>query len=183
MGSNPTWGTKVIKGKSAEGKFPYQDYNVYGPYLSAKEQRRVLTLLPIKSQGPLNRTTISYARYLYETHYLIKLGPTQVVDHIDNDHLNDDISNLQAITRTENNTKDSLGQLWVMLKCPQCSKEFSVEKRLSHLQKGGRFTSCSRSCRAKISSAIQHGHRSLWSVTSGNVICEFRRPFIPTEQK
>jgi len=65
------------------------------------------------THGPYQRTdgrliiiidgkTVSYPRYLYEKHHGVKIDPAMEVDHIDDNCLNNDISNLQLLSKSDN---------------------------------------------------------------------------------
>jgi hypothetical protein len=103
----------------------FEDYKIYGPYLSKTENRRVICLVHKSSK---KRTSMSYARYLMTEHLGKKIDPKLVVDHIDNDSLNDTIENYQLITKSENNTKDK-EKTMLSFVCPVCDKEFEREIR------------------------------------------------------
>ena len=81
---------------------------VYGPYISKQDGRkRVLLYFNDKS-----KTTKSLARFNYEQKHG-KLPAHLTVDHIDEDFTNDDIDNLQPLTREENIKK--LGKMALIL--------------------------------------------------------------------
>lgn len=122
------------------GEAPFEAYKIYGPYLSLSENRRVICLIPIDGIG--SRTTISYARYLVSIDIGELVDSDMVVDHIDNDSLNDDINNLQIITISENNKKDRVSELRNFT-CPVCGKEFALSKQRSY---GKINPACSRRC-------------------------------------
>lgn len=122
---------------------PFGDYRVYGPYLGRKgsRQQRMVTLVGNPS------TTMTYARYLLCVREARWLGADEEADHIDDNHLNDDPSNLQVLTPDANKRKSARGLTMVQLICPGCGDYFERERRQTHLVKGGKFpTSCSRKC-------------------------------------
>lgn len=123
---------------------PFEFAKVYGPYLSKAELRRMVTIV-----FPDSRTTMSYARYLMCCKLQRLLGADEEVDHIDNNKLNDDLSNLQILTPAENRLKGRQRQEMVTLTCPYCGVDFTRPKRQTHLTKGGAQTFCSRSCAAR----------------------------------
>jgi len=94
-----------------------------------------------------SKSTKSYAKHLLEG----KIGRTlldhETADHIDEDKTNDDIDNLQVLTRIENALK-SAKRKWVSLVCKTCGKEFqrkpNYERRRVKKGKDGPF--CSHSC-------------------------------------
>lgn len=92
---------------------------------------------------PDHRTTMSWARY---TKCLVEnriLEPWEQVDHIDNNPLNDDPSNLQILTIAENNKKSAKGRSTIQLTCFQCGQRYTKEVR--QLKVTSKY--CSRSCR------------------------------------
>lgn len=66
-----------------------------------KEPRRVATLR--KKGGEM--TSMSYAKYLYTSHYRTDVDNTCHVDHINGDKMDDRIENLQVISGTYNRQK------------------------------------------------------------------------------
>lgn len=93
------------------------------------------------------RTTIAWAKYIMCLHLGRMLNPNlETVDHINNDKSDDRLNNLQLLTRLENTQKSAKGRTMVTLVCPKCGKEFTRERRLTHLIKGGRPSHCSRRC-------------------------------------
>lgn len=90
-----------------------------------KEPRRVVTLR--KPSGEM--TSISYAKYLYTSHYNCSISSGDQVDHINGDKMDDRIENLQVISGTYNRQKDHRRKEMVLLKCPICGSEFLFEKR------------------------------------------------------
>jgi len=119
---------------------------------------------------------MSYARYLMAVSLGRELTPEEQVDHIDNDKLNDDLSNLQILTIAENNQKyrkqAGITQTMLMLICPNCKDAFSRRNGNTHLAKGGVFTACSRHCSGVIKRKIQLG---LQVDLSDNVLYEFQK--------
>ena len=89
-----------------------------------KEPRRVVTLR--KPSGEM--TSISYAKYLYTSHYNCSVSSGDQVDHINGDKMDDRIENLQVISGTYNRQKDHRKKEMVLLKCPICGSEFLFEK-------------------------------------------------------
>ena len=133
--------------KRIRAEYPYSDYYLY-IVKHTKYNRNYANLIPVDSNSNLKRHTISYARYLMSVKEGRILRNDEHVDHIDNDKTNDDINNLQIMSLAENNRKEAIrhGKHMVLLKCPFCKKEFSRERRNTHIIKGGITSSCSRSC-------------------------------------
>jgi len=90
-----------------------------------KEPRRVATLR--KKGGEM--TSMSYAKYLYTSHYRTDVDNTCHVDHINGDKMDDRIENLQVISGTYNRQKDHKHKEMLILTCPVCGEEFLFAKR------------------------------------------------------
>ena len=69
---------------------------IYGPYTRKDGRKHIVKYKNGK------RTTQSYPRYLMEQHLGRPLLDTEEVDHTDEDYTNDDINNLQLLTKIEN---------------------------------------------------------------------------------
>lgn len=98
---------------------------VYGPYYREDGRRHVILY---DFEAGIRRTK-SYPRYLMEQHLGRELEEWETVDHIDEDFTNDDISNLQILSRTENVLKSAAFRpaetAWFV--CPCCEKDFEKE--------------------------------------------------------
>lgn len=120
---------------------------IYGPYLR-KDNR--LHLVIKKDDGKL--TSISYSKWVMENHLGRKLTKNETVDHIDNDPLNNDISNLQILSREDNARKAIVPAEYVELTCKCCGKSFSRRKAwetyLRTHKRDGPF--CSKKCVGKV---------------------------------
>ena len=103
-----------------------------------------------------DRTTISYARYLMCVKLGYLLSDEYEVDHIDRDCSNDDITNLQVLTKEEHLLKtakeSTTGRNTKLLVCECCGKYFEREVR----QIKNRRQFCSYSCNGKMSKNISH---------------------------
>ena len=141
-------------------KPPYSSLYKSAYIVTNKEPRRNVILY----NSPSDRTTVSLARYLYETSKGELLDRGLIVDHIDGDQMNDVLSNYQVITVKENNVKarEQLGttQQLVRFECGSCGNEFIKPRNNTHLViKNRKSTYCSRSCagkRLKPSTVIEH---------------------------
>jgi hypothetical protein ORF064 len=133
--------------KGVIAEYPYNNFYIYIVF-HKKEGRRFAVLYPADKSSGLKRTTISYARYLMSVKEGRVLEEYEEVDHIDNDKTNDEISNLQILTRSENVRKENAtrGLKMAVLRCPYCGKIFIRERRQTHIAKGGKRTFCSRTC-------------------------------------
>ena len=119
---------------------------VYGPYYR-KDGRQHIIL--VHENG--RKQTVSYPRYLME----IKLGRSleidEEVDHIDGDKLNNDLSNLQILSKKENAQKaiiETNRQAKIEVYICLCGKEFKRDLREvnGNRNKGKVGPFCSRSC-------------------------------------
>lgn len=120
---------------------------IYGPYLRNDNR---LHLVIKKEDGKL--TSISYPKWIMEQHLERKLTSNETVDHIDNDPLNNDLSNLQILTREDNAKKAIKPAEYVELTCKYCGKSFSRRKSwetyLRNHNHDGPF--CSKKCSGKL---------------------------------
>ena len=90
-----------------------------------KEPRRVATLRKANKE----MISMSYAKYLYTSHYKCDIADGDQVDHINGDKMDDRIENLQVISGKYNRVKDHKHREMILLKCPVCNKEFIFPKR------------------------------------------------------
>lgn len=107
--------------------------------------------------------------------YLGRLLDTdEVVHHLDGNKKFNDIDNLELCLKGEHARLHSLqqGNKIVVLKCPECGKVFERRLGQTFLQKGGKYTCCSRSCRGKFSRHIQlYGETTaVEHAISGNIV-------------
>jgi hypothetical protein len=105
---------------------------VYGPYSRKTDLRKHIVLYDTETQ---KRTTVSYAKYLLEQKLGRKLETHETADHINEDKSNDNIDNLQVLTRVDNIRKSKKK---VSIKKCWCGKNFQ-QKRIEQ-------ECCSRSC-------------------------------------
>lgn len=112
-------------------KIDISDYYKNKGYSSAyvvfhkKEQRRMTVLK--KDTGEM--TSMSYAKYLYTSHYRTDIAKGDEVDHINGDKSDDRIENLQVISGTYNKQKDHKRKEMLLRICPVCGEEFLFPKR------------------------------------------------------
>lgn len=77
-------------------------YKIYGPYDHSDGNGRK-NIIRVYEDG--TRKTVALARHIMELHLGRELSTDEVVDHIDENPLNDVIENLQIITIAENTRK------------------------------------------------------------------------------
>ncbi len=90
-----------------------------------KEQRRIALLRKPNRE----MTSMSYAKYLYTSHYKCDVAEGDQVDHINGDKMDDRIENLQVISGKYNAVKDKKHKEMVELICPVCKERFLFPKR------------------------------------------------------
>ena len=102
-----------------------------------------------------DRTTIAYARYLMCVKLGYLLSAEYEVDHVDRDCSNDDITNLQILTKEEHLIKTAkeatTGRNTRILVCECCGKSFEREVR----QIVNKRQFCSHSCNGKMSENLK----------------------------
>lgn len=120
---------------------------VYGPYTRKDGRQHVI----LHKDGV--RKTVSYSKYLLEQKLGRSLLPNETCDHIDNDHTNNCLDNLQVLTRSDNARKQMAltpSEIGTFT-CPVCNCSFTKpmhEVRHNRKQsKSGPY--CSRSCAGK----------------------------------
>lgn len=139
----------TITGK-IELKEPYKTDWKYDYVVINKEPRRNVILY----NSHKSRSTVSYARYLYETSKGYYLDKNLVIDHIDGNPLNDVLDNFQVLTVGDNNIKrfrqTNTTRKMVTLKCGVCGNVFTKPKNNTHLTiKTRKSTYCSKPCSGK----------------------------------
>ena len=118
------WLYKEICSMSRE--FRYSIRHMPKVYISTnKEPRRVATLR--YEDGKIH--SMSYAKYLYTSHYNCEVAEGDEVDHINGDKMDDRIENLQVISGRLNKNKSTAIKEYIELECPVCHQKFLFEKR------------------------------------------------------
>lgn len=90
-----------------------------------KEPRRVCVM--VYKDG--TKHSMSYAKYLYTSHFCCDVPKDEEIDHINGDKMDDRIENLQKISKAYNIKKDRKGQEMIERKCPVCGQTFLFKKR------------------------------------------------------
>jgi len=124
---------------------------VYGPY-TRKDGRKIANIV---NDGV--KITISWPKYLYETHYNVKLADNETIDHIDGNFTNDSISNLRILPRAENSRLGVVPPSKMSFICPECRKMFERLTRKYKYNQTTRKSSgpfCSRVCAGTYNSRI-----------------------------
>ncbi|UQT03180.1 HNH nuclease [Serratia phage vB_SmaS-Totoro] len=139
-----------------ELEFPFTEKWDYGYLVNGSDNRKRVLLYKDKKQT----FGISYAKYLKSIEVKRILLPTEEVDHVDEDKENDDISNLQILTKSENIRKSQAfvrlkkieSGFYTKVKCdnPECNTELELTPAEVIRRKGKFGYSCSRSCAAKL---------------------------------
>lgn len=131
---------------------------VLGPYVRKDGRMHVLIYL---FDG--TKMTRSYPKYLMEIELKRELDPDlETVDHIDRNFNNNDLSNLQILTRKDNASKSALRVLDTPVECLWCSTSFYLSKSQAKNRKSGKSGPfCSKSCCGKYGKSIQTGSSKL----------------------
>lgn len=86
-------------------------YCIYGPYTRKDGRKHIILKLKGTGKGGFgNLTTYSYPKFLLEMKLGQKLNRNETCDHKDDNFTNDDINNLQVLTRADNIRKADLGK-------------------------------------------------------------------------
>ena len=141
-------------------EYPYNTLWNNGYIVINPEGRRNVVLF----NSQIDRSTVSFARYLMSVKLGRFLTDQEEVDHIDNNKTNDDPNNLQILTPEQNREKQRLHYINSVqqkfdLACPYCGKDFTLTERdmkmkfdYFHKNNGSGLIYCSSSCNAKYNS-------------------------------
>ena len=117
----------------------------YGPY-----EIKGRLFMHIRNTTTGKNTTISYPKWLYE-HKVRKLLSNEVVHHIDDNPLNNNLSNLEIKTRRKHTSDHRIqrGTPMYEFTCPNCNAEaeiaYSTYNKVQ-IKRGSPGPFCSRSC-------------------------------------
>lgn len=129
-------------------KFLENVLKIYGPYLR-KDGRKHIVIKYLDGR----KVCRSYPKYLMELHIGRELTDDETVDHKDDDFTNDDLSNLQILTRRENVLKQHARKPAIILSllCVHCGAEIIRSARVERrrIKRGSRGPFCSTSCSSK----------------------------------
>lgn len=128
-----------------ELKYPYSKDWESGYLVTNKENRKTIILYNGNNQ---KRSSTQYARYKLAVKLGRYLTKDETVDHIDNDKTNDDISNLQILSRHDNICKSQKKPTLTAI-CFICGKSFNVRRNLTvekRLKYENNELCCSREC-------------------------------------
>lgn len=118
--------------------YVYESMKVYGPY-TRKDGRQIVIL---KTPRIENRITISYPKYLVQCHIGRKLSSEETIDHIDGNFLNNNLSNLRIVSRSDHCRSHSFKKEEITRICKICGKLFLTSDM-------NRVTCSSPVCRGK----------------------------------
>lgn len=137
-----------------QNEHPFTEYTCYKNFHKKMGRWQVCLV----SADRTTRKTILYSKFVMSITLGRQLEKHEEVDHIDGDKTNDDITNLEVVTRKENVKRYNLKNpaKTVKLTCPQCAVSFTIKYKNSHLapysKKVRNF--CSRSCGAKFNKEV-----------------------------
>lgn len=142
-GSSPSCSTNsYLRMKVELSEYFKQLGYVNGYLIKDKDGRMDIHLMLGYGKKP-SRKCISYAKYLWMSHYKMDVPDGYQVDHINNDKTDDRIENLQLLTRADNIRKSHRMKALSTVICPVCGKEFEFETRNLKFRPN---PCCSRKC-------------------------------------
>jgi hypothetical protein len=132
-------------------KIPYFGYTIYGPYTAKDNRQRIVIRRNLKN------ITVSYPKFLMECKLGRLLRPNEEIDHINENTLDNRLSNLQILTKKQNRQKEILSRFGPKIKvnCINCNKVIFASKS----QFWGKRKFCSHKCVTKFYAANQYGNK------------------------
>jgi hypothetical protein len=124
---------------------------ILGPYLNEVKQRREVVIYFSKDE----QFTLHLSRFKMQEHLGRLLESHEEVDHIDDNKLNDELSNLQVLKSTENHNKTHRKyEDYIVMICYQCESPFVMSaqqqmRRAEAERKGKAGPFCQPRCSAK----------------------------------
>jgi hypothetical protein len=115
--------------------YGYHLAKIYGPYNQTYEAREIIVLY----YSDKVKRTLSYPKYLMERKLGRLLEQNETVDHIDEASINNNIENLQILSREDNIRKSQ--SKYGNIDCLVCNKSFKQKYSYSKY--------CSNKCRYK----------------------------------
>lgn len=138
----------------------YEDCRVYGPYYRKDGRQHVVLYFKDKT-----RKTVSYPRYILEMSLGRHLGPNEDVHHINGDHTDNRLVNLQIISHSDHCRGHRPGRPPLEVTCVWCGLSFTLSQSKqndrSRAEKEGRLGPfCSRVCSGHYGKQLQMSARS-----------------------
>lgn len=114
---------------------PFTEYVCYKNW-HKKEERWQVCLVPRDKSSKLKRRTITYAKFVMSVAVGRMLEPHECVDHKNEDKSDDRLTNLQILTKEENEKKHRAAhpkEMWNMV-CPSCKESWQMEARTARVR-------------------------------------------------
>lgn len=122
---------------------------------------------------------VLHHRVVMENHLNRILDANEVVHHKNGNKTDNRVENLEVFLNNAHVKMHKLqnGKLFADLKCPWCSKLFTLPRNKTFLSKKTMFTCCSNQCRGKLSRFIQlHGLTHAVEIAiSENILTVYRK--------
>lgn len=131
---------------------PYFNMKMYGPYLGIDNRLRIQL---VDYNGKQRR--MSYPKFLMEIHLGRTLDIDETIDHIDKNPLNNEISNLQILSRAQHSALDIKRVKDTEATCIWCNASFVIKG--SAIRNRNRKTAsgfCSRKCSGQYGAELQN---------------------------
>lgn len=122
---------------------------------------------------------VLHHRIIMENYLGRILNQDEIVHHKNHNKKDNRIENLEIMSNKEHTKHHSSlnGQKWVLLRCPQCKKEFDKPENQSFLTKPCEYNCCQRKCSGKFSRNIElYGrNKEIEDAISNNLIKKYRK--------